>query len=86
MISASTISFLFGAALGQRFHVLVLLPAMVIVVALSVGVGIERPQAWEIAKSAAIAALFLQSGYFAGLILRHFLSGAPQEPTPVPKS
>ena len=39
MISISMISFLFGAALGQRFNVVVLIPAMAIVLVLAVGAG-----------------------------------------------
>jgi hypothetical protein len=77
MILASMISFLFGAALAQRLSVVALLPAMAMIVVLSVGAGSIYPQAaWEIVKMATLAAICLQSGYFAGIILRHFQTAA----------
>ena len=89
MILGSMISFLFGAALAQRFNVLVLVPAMAFVMVVSVGAGITHLQvAWEIVKMAAIAAICLQCGYFAGILIRHFLSAgsrssvAGAEPSP----
>jgi hypothetical protein len=44
MVSLSMITFLFGAALGQLFKVVVLVPAMVIVILLSVGTGVTHAQ------------------------------------------
>ena len=85
MILASTISFLFGIALAQRFNVTALVPAMAIVMVLSSVAGIAHPQsAWEIVKTAGIAALCLQCGYFAGIIIRYSFSDArPEGSTPV---
>ena len=85
MITISVISFLFGAALGHRFNVVVLLPAMAIVLALSVGAGVTSALTvgW-IVVMAAMAALWLQFGYFAGIGIRHFLVAAPsQESSPL---
>jgi hypothetical protein len=78
MIMLSMISFLVGAALGQRFNVVTLIPAMVVVLVLSVGAGITHAQpAWWVVLMAAIAATCLQCGYFAGIGIRHFMVAGP---------
>ena len=84
MILASMISFLFGAALAQRLSVVALVPATAIIVVLSAGAGIAYPQAaWVIVKMATLAAICLQCGYFAGIIVRHFqLAALSQAPAP----
>ncbi len=84
MIASSIISFLFGAVLGQRFTVLVLVPAIVIVMILATAAAIAHPQAagWIIAM-AAVAAVCLQCGYFAGIFIRHFLAAAPSRQSPL---
>ena len=75
MIAASMISFLFGAVLGQRFNVVVLVPAVAIVLFLSVGAGFAHPQAvWWIVRMAAAGAICLQCGYFSGIVARHLLA------------
>jgi hypothetical protein len=80
MITISMISFLFGAALGQRFNVLVLMPAMPIVLVLSAAAGITNGQtAWWVVLMVASAAMFLQFGYFAGIGIRHYLVATPSE-------
>jgi hypothetical protein len=76
MITISMISFLFGAALGQRFNVVVLIPAMAIVLVLAVGAGATHAQTnWWIVVMAATASVCLQCGYFTGIGIRHFLVG-----------
>jgi hypothetical protein len=71
------ISFLFGAALGQRFNVVALIPAMGIVIVLSVGAGVTHAHAaWWIVLMSATTAMCLQFGYFAGIGIRHFLVAA----------
>jgi hypothetical protein len=78
MISFSMISFLFGAALGQRFKVLVLVPAMAIVIMIALGAGVMQAQsAWWIVLMAVSASTCLQFGYFAGIGVRQFLAAAP---------
>jgi hypothetical protein len=75
MIAASMISFLFGAVLGQRFNVVVLVPPVAIVLVLSVGAGFAHPQAaWWIVRMAGAGAICLQCGYFAGIVTRHLLA------------
>jgi hypothetical protein len=82
MIATLMIGMLFGAALGQRFNVMVLVPAMAVVLLLSIGAGVAHPQAaWEILKMAASAAMGLQCGYFFGILIRHFLVAAPSQRT-----
>jgi hypothetical protein len=79
MITLSMINFLFGAALGQRFNVVVLIPAMAIVLVLSVGAGVTHAQSvWSIVLMAATAAVCLQFGYFTGIGVRHLLLAARQ--------
>jgi NADH:ubiquinone oxidoreductase subunit 6 (subunit J) len=78
MIAASMISFLFGAVMGQRFNVVVLVPAVAVMLVLSVGAGFAHPQAaWWITRTAAAGAICLQCGYFAGIAIRHFLAAEP---------
>ena len=80
MLAISMLCLLLGAMLGQRFTVLVLVPAMAIVMILSVGAGSVHPEsAWWIVKMAGAAAICLQCGYFAGIMMRHFLAEAPSE-------
>ena len=82
MITISMISFLFGAALGQRFNVVVLMPAMAIVLVLSVGAGLSHAQsAWWIILMVGTAAICLQFGYFAGIGIRHFLAASSSRGT-----
>jgi len=84
MIATSMISFLFGAVLGQRLTVLVLIPAIVIVMVLAVGAAITHPHAsWWIIAMAAAAAVCLQCGYFAGIFIRHFLAATPSQESPL---
>ena len=72
------LSFLFGTLLGQRFKVVVLVPAMAPVLILSVTAGITQPNAaWEISKIATSMAVSLQCGYLAGIAIRHFLAAVP---------
>ena len=84
MILASMIGLLFGASLAQRLSVVALLPAMAMIVVLSAGAGIVYPHAaWEIIKMATLAAISLQCGYFAGIIVRHFqVAALSQAPAP----
>ena len=77
MITFSTISLLVGAALGQRFKVMVLMPAIAIVLGLSIAIGVTHAQSdWSIVLTAAIAATCLQIGYFVGVGIRHVLETA----------
>jgi hypothetical protein len=81
---ALMVSFLFGTVLGQRFKVVVLVPAMAAVLILCVAAGIADPHAaWEVIRMAASAAICLQCGYFAGMAIRHCLTAAPSGSPPL---
>ncbi len=74
-MTLSIISFLVGAGLGQRFKVMVLLPAFAVVLVLAVGAGVALAQtAWSIALTAIIAGTSLQIGYFVGIGVHHVLT------------
>ena len=75
MITLSMISFLVGVALGQRFKVLVLMPAFAIVLVFAVGTA-QAQTAWSIVLMAAITATCLQIGYLIGIFVRQVLVSA----------
>jgi len=71
------ISLLVGAALGQRFKVMVLMPVIAIVLVLVVATGVSLGQTtWVIVLMAAAAATCLQIGYFVGIAIHHVVSTA----------
>ena len=77
MLVLSTASFLIGAALAQRFNVLVLIPAVAIVLTLAAGIGVTNaPTAWSIVVMTAAAATGMQIGYLIGLSIRDVLAAA----------
>jgi hypothetical protein len=72
---------LLGMVLGQRFKVLVLLPATVLVVPLTIAGEMARTNTlWLLALTVFGAAASLQIGYFLGLGIRHFLVEVPASP------
>jgi hypothetical protein len=82
MITLAMISLLVGMVLGQRFKVLVLLPAIALALVLTVGGGIVRSDStWWIVLMAATAAATLQVGYVIGVGIRHVLVAAPASRT-----
>jgi hypothetical protein len=77
MITLSMISLLVGAALGQRFKVMVLMPVIAIALVLVVATGVLLAQtAWAIVLMAGVAATCLQIGYFVGIAIHHVVSAA----------
>jgi hypothetical protein len=85
-MTLSLISFLVGAALGQRFKVVVLLPASAMALLIAVRTGVTQAQTvWTIILLAAAAATCLQIGYFVGIYFHHVLTAAfPGRPSPSP--
>jgi hypothetical protein len=80
---------LVGATLGQRFPVLVLVPASLITLVGSVGLGIARAQTpWTIVLVAVAAVVCLQIGYLLGLGIRQFVEARarPQQSAPFAES
>jgi hypothetical protein len=71
------VSFLVGMVLGQRFKVLILLPAIALALIAVVGGGIARAeQVWSIALIAVGVIVALQIGYLIGTGIRALIVGA----------
>jgi len=74
MIWLSIVSLTSGALLAQRFKIIVLLPATLVVVLLAVGAGLGQTQgAWPTLLMIAAASVSIQTGYFVGMLLHHGL-------------
>jgi disulfide bond formation protein DsbB len=84
MMTLAMVSLLLGAALGQRFSVLALVPAVAFVLALALGTGIAHAHtAWWTLLMAVTAAFSVQVGYLFGIGARHVLVGALASRSPV---
>jgi hypothetical protein len=67
---------LVGAALGQRFAVLVLVPAVLVTLGVAIGLGIARAQGPGTIVLVTVAAIAcLQIGYLLGLGIRQLIQG-----------
>jgi len=65
---------LFGVALGQRFTILVLIPAILATLGVAIGLGIARTQGTGTIVLATVAAVAcLQIGYLLGLGIRQLI-------------
>jgi hypothetical protein len=74
MLAAAVISLVVGMALGQRFKVLVLLPAIGLAVIVTTSAGVLRADdGWSIVWMGVAAAVALQLGYLLGTGIRSFL-------------
>ncbi len=74
MIWLSIVSLTAGALLAQRFQIIVLVPATLVVVLLAVGAGLGHTQgAWSTLLMIAVPSMGLQTGYFFGMLLHHGL-------------
>jgi hypothetical protein len=77
MLILTIVSLLVGAMLGQRFKVLVLMPATAILLVLAVGTGVTQVQTtWSIFLMVAATATSVQIGYLFGIGIRHVLPAA----------
>jgi predicted permease len=75
MVTVLLISLLFGAVLGQRFRVFIVLPAILPAVVFATIVAASQGMtARQILATAVIAVTSLQIGYLAGVAIRHFLA------------
>lgn len=73
MLVVAVTSLLIGAALGQRFTVMILLPGTVILLALSIATGVTHANTvWSIALTTAVAVTSMQIGYLIGIGVHHF--------------
>ena len=89
MITFSLISLFVGAALGQRFKIRVLVPALAILLIVAAGAGYMHARSgWCVVLIVASTATCLQIGYFFGIgVLRHLLAAAlPRRSTPLASS
>jgi hypothetical protein len=72
MMTVILFSLLAGLLLGQRFRVLVLVPAMTLALLAAVGSGVARADGlWWTALMAVAAGAALQIGYLTGLVIRN---------------
>jgi hypothetical protein len=80
VLALSTVSFLVGAALAQRYTIMILLPA---VLTLAVGIGVTNAYTfWSIVVTAATAATSMQIGYLIGMSVHGLLAAASSRPAP----
>jgi hypothetical protein len=71
------LSLLVGMVLGQRFKVLVLVPAIGLALLVTIVAGIARADAlWPIVLMSAAVIASLQLGYLAGTGIRHLIVAA----------
>jgi len=69
---ATLLGLVIGTILGQRFKVLVLAPAILLILLLAIGAAIVgNNPAWSVAAHAAMALLGLQLGYLLGIGIRY---------------
>lgn len=77
MIMLSIISLLVGAVLGLRFKIAVLVPAVAIVLVISIVAGFAQSYTgWSIVLMAAAGSASLQVGYIMGLVVHQVLEAA----------
>jgi hypothetical protein len=70
------VSLLTGLALGQRFKVLVLVPAAVLAITLTIAAGLVQGEAfWPTTLIALAATVSMQIGYLLGLGIRSLMLG-----------
>src|SRR5258708_38600488 len=63
--------FLAGAALGLRFKVMILVPALILTALFAAIVGLKRgDQFWSIAAAMILLGTAIQVGYLAGILFR----------------
>ena len=77
MMTILLLALLVGAVLGQRFKVLVLLPAMALALGLTAADGLAQAEPfWQVLVTAVVAFTGLQLGYLAGTGIRHLMVAA----------
>jgi hypothetical protein len=84
VISLGILSLLVGAVLAQRFKVMVLLPATVMVIMAAAGIGLTQSSIGSTMLIAAAGGLSMQVGYLFGIGLRYLLeTRSTESPQPV---
>lgn len=83
MLILAMAALLLGAVLGLRFRVLILLPAAVVAIAITVAAdSIEHSSLWTIVVDVVSALASLQMGYLAGAIAGGLSRAAKRSATP----
>jgi hypothetical protein len=71
VVELAVISFLAGIALGLRYKVVILVPAVILVVIFAMIVGIARgDHFWSIILAMVIVGTAVQLGYLVGIAIR----------------
>lgn len=77
MALIAILNLLVGMVLGHRFPVLILAPAILLTLILSIGIGAAWADApLTIGLTSAVAITCLQLGYLLGLVARHLMAAA----------
>jgi K+-transporting ATPase A subunit len=80
MIWFSIISLAVGALL-QRFKIIVLVPATLIVVVVAIGAGVVQTNGgWFTILTIAAASVSIQAGYLVGMLIQHGLGATKSSP------
>ena len=70
-----------GAALGMRFKVMILVPAVTLTVLFAAIVGVARgDQFWSIAAAMILLGTAIQIGYLAGILIRAKIASVQDAP------
>ena len=78
------IHFLAGAALGLRFKVMILVPALTLTMLFAAMVGVTRgDQFWSIALAMILLGTAIQVGYLAGILIRAKIASVRAQRTAV---
>jgi len=78
------IHFLAGAALGLRFKVMILVPALILTMLFAAIVGVTRDdQFWSIAVAMILLGTAIQVGYLAGILIRAKIASVRAQRTAV---
>lgn len=81
MLTFALISLLVGMVLGQRFKVLVLLPAAGIALLVTIVAEIAGPDHWRTLVISAAAVVALQAGYLTSYGIRRAIVAARMRPS-----
>jgi hypothetical protein len=74
MIWLLIVSLAVGALLAQRFKIVVLVPATLMVVIVAIGAGVAQANTiWLIILKIVLGTVSIQAGYFVGMLIQHRL-------------
>jgi uncharacterized membrane protein YqgA involved in biofilm formation len=76
MIWLSIVGLVAGALLAQRFKIIVLLPAALVVAVLAVGAAAQMHSASLAVLTTVVATITLQIGYFVGIVVQYGIRAA----------